>query len=67
MAAYTNAHQSIPAQFKEIMRNDKEREALYALPAIPFHKMVELIRERRQYSRQAEKLLRWNTDKGNTK
>jgi hypothetical protein len=67
MPAYTNATQSIPDQFKEIMRNDRERALLKAQPIIDFNKGAALIKERREYARNAERILRWNTDKGNTR
>jgi hypothetical protein len=67
MPAYTNAKQVIPAQFIEIMRNDRERALLKAQPIIDFNKGAALIKERREYTRNAERILRWNKDKGNTK
>lgn len=61
----SNTQQHIPPLFKEIVRNDNERAALKALPVIDFFKGAELIKERRSYTRAAERALQWNTDKGN--
>ena len=66
MPAFTNCKQMIPAQFVEIMRNDRERAELKAMPVISFADCGALIRERRDYTRNAERILRWNKDKGNT-
>jgi hypothetical protein len=67
MPAYTNATQNIPEQFKEIMRNDRELSALKEKELIAFERAAMLIKERREYTRNAERILRWNTDKGNTR
>lgn len=52
--------------FKEIIRNDNERDALRKQSVVPFDKGSALVREKREYRRAAEKALAWNTNKGNT-
>lgn len=63
----SNKKQSIPPLFKEIIRNDNERADLRAQAVIPFETACRLRRERRDYRREAEKVLHWNVDKGNRK
>lgn len=65
MAYYTNAKQVIPKVFTHIMENDAKQSTLRSLDVIPFAPMAELIRDRGRLRAGAEKLLRWNTDKGN--
>ena len=62
---YTNAKQSIPELFKEIMRVDDEIEQKLIQSSIPFdtHK---LIARKKELMQAAEKPLHWNVDKGNT-
>jgi hypothetical protein len=64
MAAFSNAKQVIPNVFKQIIVNDNRQAELRSLTVIPFTPMIELIRDRRNLRAGAEKLLRWNTDKG---
>lgn len=63
--------QNIPAQFIEIMRNHDETSAILrgslSMRVVTFATAVKLraLRdEMREYRRNAERLLRWNTDKG---
>jgi hypothetical protein len=65
MPAYTNATQTIPELFKEIMRIDDQIEQKLIQSAIPFdtHK---LIARKRELMSAAEKALHWNVDKGAT-
>lgn len=67
--AFTNAKQSIPPLFAEIMRNHAEREALRAPSLITFgeaRRYRVLQAEMDEFRRGAEKALMWNTDKGAT-
>lgn len=66
MPAYTNAKQVIPNVFKCVMEIDIKQQELRRLDVIPFAPAVELIRDRRNLRASAEKMLRWNTDKGAT-
>lgn len=70
MAAYSNAHQAVPALFVAIMQNDAARSALLANgSAITVEQWAELKRlnaEHREFMRAAEEALRWNTNKGAT-
>jgi hypothetical protein len=73
MAAYTNAKQSIPPIFQEIMRNHRQREELVERFTSGLHsghgdwvEMMRLVREMKEYRRSAEQALRWNVDKGST-
>jgi hypothetical protein len=61
--------QSIPVLFQEIMRNDRERLVIKALNVVSNElreKYWFLRRERQDYRRAAEAMLRWNTNKGTT-
>lgn len=69
MPYYTNATQSIPPLFKEIMRNHSERQALPSdggMTRSQWHRLGALVREMKEFRRGAEKALCWNKDKGNT-
>lgn len=68
MPAYTNAKQTLPLIFQEIMRNQAERAALAAPAVIPFDAVkhhATLVVEMEGFRRDAERALKWNTDKGN--
>jgi hypothetical protein len=69
MAAFTNAKQSIPLLFKFIMDNHRAREALPkdgTMTQQQWREQRALVTEMKSLRRDAEKALRWNTDKGNT-
>jgi hypothetical protein len=55
---------NVPPLFEQIIRNDKERAALREQKVVPFDKSRMLIVERRMYTKEAEKMLSWNTNKG---
>lgn len=66
--AYTNAKQSIPLLFKFIMQNHAAREALPKDGRMTQRQGREqraLVTDMKSLRRDAEKALRWNTDKGN--
>lgn len=56
---------NVPPLFRAIIKNDAEREELKGRQVIPFETACRLARERRDFTRQAEKVLVWNVDKGN--
>lgn len=70
MPAYTNARQTIPEVFTQVMRNDQRRERLRDLAVNgemtqgDWRELGELTRDRKNLRGSAEKALRWNTDKG---
>lgn len=75
MPAYTNAKQTIPEVFKLIMVNHAAQEPLLSkclnrsLDALTMDEWIELGRLRREmigYRADAERALKWNTDKGAT-
>lgn len=53
-----------PQLFLNIIENDRERSELYASGVIPFWRMSDLLRARRYMTKDAERALSWNTDKG---
>lgn len=65
MPAFSNARQHIPDVFKRIIVNHNELDALKAEPVIDFKRARTLLAIKRDYRREAEVMLRWNTDKGN--
>ena len=73
MPAYTNAKQTVPPLFQEIMRNyDEQRKIVLAIgyqkaTKEDWRELHRLRREMTDYRRAAEKALCWNTDKGNIK
>lgn len=70
MPAYTNAKQTIPDLFQEIIRNHDQREYLRAPKIITLGEARAyrvLQDEMERFRVGAEKVLCWNTDKGNTK
>lgn len=68
MAAFTNAKQSIPLIFKFIMENHAAREALPkdgTMTQQQWREQRALVTDMLSLRRDAERMLRWNTDKGN--
>lgn len=68
MPAFTNAAQSIPPLFQFIMDNHAAREALPkdgSMTQQQWREQRALVTDMQSLRRDAEKALRWNTDKGN--
>lgn len=63
---YPKVTRAIPLVFSEIIKNDERQDALRPLRVIQFAPMKELILDRRNLNKGAEKLLRHNTNKGAT-
>jgi hypothetical protein len=65
--AFSNSAQRIPPLFQEIVKNHAAHDAIRA-KAEPTQadwvEMKRLYRERGDFRRQAEKVLAWNTNKG---
>lgn len=56
----------VPELFKQIGINHAELAAIIREQAVtPFSQAGELLSQRRMYRRAAEKMLKWNEDKGN--
>lgn len=55
----------VPELFKQIVINHAELAAIREQAVIPFSPAGELLSQRRMYRRAAEKMLKWNEDKGN--
>ena len=58
--------QNIPELFMEIMRNDDVLAHLMTLPATPLLETIEILERKQSLIQDAERMLCWNTDKGNT-
>jgi hypothetical protein len=69
MPAYTNATQTVPKVFKEIIKNDAEREAIHAkgdtMTQDDWRRLGALSTDKKALRRGAEEVLKWNRDKGN--
>lgn len=73
MALDSNAKQSIPALFVEIIKNDARRDALKAsvlagtgtMTQMEWRELQSLREEKARLRQGAEKALQWNKDKGN--
>jgi phosphoenolpyruvate carboxylase len=62
---FANTKQNIPELFMEIMRNDDVIAHYMSLPAVPLFETIELLERKKSLIRDAEKMLKWNADKGN--
>lgn len=67
--AYTNAKQTIPEVFKEIIKNEAARRTLSTPEVISFEQCQQFRALKDDMDKNlrpsAERALRWNTDKGN--
>lgn len=66
-ALLTNKRQqpNVPELFKQIVVNHAELAAIRSQAVIPFSQAGELLSQRVMYRKAAEKMLKWNEDKGN--
>lgn len=63
---FSNAKQRVPLIFQEIIKNQSRRYELKSRPVVDFGEYKKLFIDMRDSLRPAaEKMLRWNVDKGN--
>ncbi len=55
---FSNAHQSVPALFKEIMANQEQRRALKTVPVVDFARYKTLYQDMVRFRKAAEDFLR---------